>query len=149
MRTAIILAMIGLLASCAHGAESLYEREALMPAYCRAVNPMTLEQVTHAAGVLAPGVPVMVVFSDKHDDLRARRIPVTGEYEVRLVAGWVSGMWVAHELAHVAVMDAYRNTAPFGEPSTEGYVKMHGKEFVAVYKSFLQRLTSAECAAAL
>lgn len=135
--------------ACSQGTEELYAREAALPSHCRTDNPMTLTQAQRAADRLVLGVPTTLRVSRVADDLAARRDRVTGTYTVTLVEGRISGMWVAHELAHVAVFDAYANKAPPGEPSNEGYVKIHGDEFVRTYKGFLKELVGKECADAL
>lgn len=153
MKAMITLAIAMLSAACSSGEpEDPYARENALPAECRAYRTnMTMAEAGQLAKGLLPTVPIKVQAVTRKDADRhmARRDPVTGVYTLTLVDGYLSGVLLAHELAHIAVMDAYRNTAPAGQPSNEGSPPVHGEVFYRAFKVFLVPLTDRLCADAL
>lgn len=151
--SALVLAALVIVAmtACSQGTEELYARERAMPAKCLEANPMTAEQAQAKAGYLLPTIPITVELVQASNHL-THRDKITGAYTIQLVPGFITGMSVAHELAHVATFDSFSGGDMPGtsfKDSKQRYVAIHGPEFVQAYKLFLTQLVSKECSDAL
>lgn len=128
--------------------DDLASKERALPPECRGHRVDTKQAVEIAARLL-PTVPVRIEFTAEIHKHNTRRDKVTGVTTIKLVDGAATTMALAHELAHAAVFDAYKNTAPPGAPSTEKAVAMHGTEFMTAYRGFMAQLVSDACASRL
>lgn len=135
-----------LIAGCAtdHTADVYARERAIAVRGCNVVGGITARQAAAMTDARLT-VPVVVVTDTGRGVNNTRRDGVTGIYTLTFSRRDVPLMELAHELAHVAVFEAFRESGRDGLGFMSGE-PTHGDAFMAAYASFLRDMVSPECA---